>query len=272
MKAIARRRPVDGAYRTWSDGRRVHLLVRFTGGNLGRSPVTMHATTDLAPARAAVRRRFVSSGETELAGDPVATEAMATRVGLFSAFRRIGRAAKGAASLATAPVRALAGAGMKSLQTTANIAKGIESTAALTAYVTKPLAWRPGKKGGGSPAAAPADADRQAEGEANQPEQEEPMTEETSGNPKPQADQVGKAASLLRRARFSPKSARHVQNIAKAAAKGHPGAVVAQAAIAEARKSQAKAPPAPAALRAFSPSMAPAGRPSAFPAWARGAA
>jgi len=272
MKAIARRRPVDGAYRTWSDGRRVHLLVRFTGGNLGRNPVTMHAATDLAPARAAVRRRFMSSGETELAGDPVATEAMATRVGLFSAFRRIGRAAKGAASLATAPVRALAGAGMKSLQTTANIAKGIESTAALTAYVTKPLAWRPGKKGGGSPAAAPADAERQAEGDANQPEQEEPMTEETSGNPKPQADQVGKAASLLRRARFSPKSARHVQNIAKAAAKGHPGAVVAQAAIAEARKSQAKAPPVPAALRALSPSMAPAGRPSAFPAWARGAA
>jgi len=64
MKAIARRRPVDGAYRTWSNGRRVHLLVRFTGGNLGRNPVTMHAATDLAPARAAVRRRFMSSGET----------------------------------------------------------------------------------------------------------------------------------------------------------------------------------------------------------------
>ena len=31
----------------------VHLLVRFTGGNLGPSPVTMHATTELAPARAA---------------------------------------------------------------------------------------------------------------------------------------------------------------------------------------------------------------------------
>ena len=98
------------------------------------------------------------------------------------------------------------------------------------------------------------------------------MNDETSGNPKPQADEVGKAAALLRRARFSPKSARHVQNIAKAAAKGHPGAMVAQAAIAEARKSQAKAPPAPAALRALSPSTAPAGRPSAFPAWARGAA
>jgi len=270
MKAIARK-PVDGAYRTWSDGRRVHLLVRFTGGNLGRSPVTMHATTDLAPARAAVRRRFVSSGETDLAGDPVATEAMATRVGLFSAFRRIGRAAKGAASLATAPVRALGGAGINTLKTTANLAKGIESTTALAAYVTKPLGWRPGKKRGGGAAPAPADGDRQAEGDANQPEQEEPMTEETSGNPKPQADYVGRAASLLRRARFNPKSARHVQNIAKAAAKGHPGALVAQAAIAEARKSQAKGPGAPPP-RAFPPSMAPAGRPSAFLAWARGAA
>ena len=98
------------------------------------------------------------------------------------------------------------------------------------------------------------------------------MNDETSGNPKPQADEIGKAAALLRRARFSPKSARHVQNIAKAAAKGHPGAMVAQAAIAEARKSQTKAPPPPAALRAFPPSMAPVGRPSAFPAWARGAA
>ena len=99
------------------------------------------------------------------------------------------------------------------------------------------------------------------------------MSEEASGaSPKPKAGQVSKARALLGRARFNPKSARHVQNIAKAAAKGHPGAVVAQAAIAEARKSQAKAPPAPAALRAFSPSMAPAGRPSAFPAWARGAA
>ena len=48
MKAIARR-PINGGYRSWSDGKRVHLLVRFTGGNLGRSPVTMHATTDLAP-------------------------------------------------------------------------------------------------------------------------------------------------------------------------------------------------------------------------------
>src|SRR5205814_5520185 len=93
MNAVARK-PIDGAFRSWSDGRCVHLLVQFTGGNLGRSPVTMHATTDLAPARAAVRRRFVSSGDSELAGDPVATEAMATRVGLFSAFRRIGRAAK----------------------------------------------------------------------------------------------------------------------------------------------------------------------------------
>jgi hypothetical protein len=92
MKAIARK-PIDGGFRSWSDGRQVHLLVRFTGGNLGRGPVTMHATTDLVPARAAVRRHLVRSGETYLAGDPVATEALATRVGLFSAFRRIGRAA-----------------------------------------------------------------------------------------------------------------------------------------------------------------------------------
>ena len=79
---------------------------------------------------------------------------------------------------------------------------------------------------------------------------------------------------LLRRARFSPKSARHVQNIAKAAAKGHPGAIVAQAAIREARRRDQKAPaallsplgPAPAAVTAL------AVRASAFPAWARGAA
>ena len=264
MKAIARR-PIAGAYRSWSDGRRVHLLVRFTGGNLGRSPVTMHATTDLVPARTAVRRRFTSSGDSELAGDPVATEAMATRVGLFSAFRRIGRAAQGAASLATAPVRALAGAGMNTLKTTANLAKGIESTTALATYVTKPLAWRPGKKRRGPPAGAAPEGERQAEAETDQPEQEEPMTEETSGNPKPQADQVRKASGLLSRARFSPKSARHVKNIGKAAAAGHPGAQLAQAAITEARRSQAKAPPPSL------PPMPTIARAAAFPAWARGA-
>src|SRR5579872_1893370 len=174
MNAKARK-PINGAYRSWSDGRQVHLLVRFTGGNLGRNPVTMHAATDLAPARGAVRRHFASSGDADLAGDPIATEAMATRVGLFSAFRRIGRAAKGAAMLATAPVRALAGAGVNVLKTTGNLAKGVESTTALTEYVSRPLAWRPGKKRGQSPA-APA-GERSTDTDANQPEEEEPMTE-----------------------------------------------------------------------------------------------
>jgi hypothetical protein len=265
MNAIARK-PIDGAFRSWSDGRCVHLVVQLTGGNLGRSPVTMHARTDLAPARAAVRRRFVSSGYTELAGDPVATEAMATRVGLFTAFRRIGRAAKGAAMLATAPARALGGAGVNVLKTTGNLAKGIESTTALTEYVTRPLAWRPGRKRGGSKPAAPAGA---PETDTNQPEEEEPMTDDTSGGaPKPQPEQVGKASKLLRRAAFSPKSAKHVTNIAKAAAAGHPGAVLAQAAIAEARKKQAKAPGGPTAI-------VPVPRPvrtAAFTSWARGAA
>jgi hypothetical protein len=238
-------------------------MVQFTGGNLGHGPVTMHAKTDLAPARAAVRRRFVSSGYTELAGDPVATEAMATRVGLFSAFRRIGRAAKGAAALATAPVRALGGAGVNVLKTTGNLAKGIEATTALPEYLTRPLAWRPGRKKGGPAAGAPA-----PDAETNQPEEEEPMSEETSGAAaKPKPDQVRKASSLLRRAAFSPKSAKHVTNIAKAAAAGHPGAVVAQAAIAEARKKQTKGPAIPA--------LAPMPRPvrtAAFTSWARGAA
>lgn len=264
MRAIARR-PIDGAYRSWSDGRKVHLLVRFTGGNLGRGPVTMHAATDLRPARAAVRRHFVSSGDAVLAGDPVATEAMATRVGLFSAFRRIGRAAKGAAVLATAPARALGGAGVNVLKTTANLAKGVESATALTAYATKPLGWRPGRKRRGLPAAAPG-GERQAEHESNPPEEEAPMNDETSGNPKPQADQVRRASGLLRRASFNPKSARHVKNIAKAAAAGHPGAQVAQAAIVEARRKQTKPPGA--AL----PPMLPPVRSAAFTSWARGAA
>jgi hypothetical protein len=264
------RGPIDGAFRTWSDGRRVHLLVRFTGGNLGRGPVTMHATTQLVPARAAVRRRLARSG---VSGDPVTVEALATRVGAFSAFRRIGRAARGAASLATAPVRALGGAAANTLRTTANLAKGVESATALTAFVTKPLGYRPGKKRKGP--AAPAADDGQREADSKPPEEEEAaMTEETSGAaPKPQPGQVRKATALLRRARFSPKSARHVQNIAKAAAKGHPGAVVAQAAIKEARRSNRKTPaarlpalgPAPAAITAL------AVRAAAFPAWARGA-
>jgi len=264
MNAVARK-PMDGGFRTWSDGRCVHLLVQFTGGNLGHSPVTMHAKTELAPARAAVRRRFVSSGYEDLAGDPVATEAMATRVGLFSAFRRIGRAAKGAASLATAPVRALAGAGVNTLKTTANLAKGIESTTALTEYVTRPLAWRPGKKRRGP--AAPADGGT-PEAEANQPEEEEPMSDESSGaSPKPQPAHVRKASSLLKRAAHNPKSAKHVTNIAKAAAAGHPAAQLAHAAIAEARKQQTKAP----APGAFAPMPRPV-HPAAFTSWSRGAA
>ena len=106
------------------------------------------------------------------------------------------------------------------------------------------------------------------------------MTDETSGSPRPQARHVMGAAALLRRARNNPAAARHVQNIAKAAAKGHPGAALAQAAIAEARKQQRQAPtggpsspPAPlAALSPMLPVSRSLGRPSAFPAWARGAA
>jgi hypothetical protein len=264
----APRRPIDGAFRTWSDGQRVHLLIQFSGGNLGRSPVTMHATTELVPARAAVRRHLMS-GDELLAGDPVAVEALATRVGAFSALRRIGRAAKGAVSLATAPARALGGAGVNVLKTTANLAKGVESTTALAEYATRPLAWRPRKKGSGSPGAArapeaapPASADE----DNTATDQEEPMSDETSGNPKPQAKHVMGAAALLRRARHNPKAARHVQNIAKAAAKGHPGAVLAQAAIAEARKQQRQQPPPqPPPLPAHV-------RSAAFPSWARGAA
>jgi hypothetical protein len=266
MNAVARR-PIDGAFRSWSDGRCVHLIVQFTGGNLGRSPVTMHAKTDLAPARAAVRRRFISSGYTELAGDPVATEAMATRVGLFSAFRRIGRAAKGAAALATAPVRALGGAGVNVLKTTGNLARGIEATTAIPEYLTRPLAWRPGRKKGGPAPAAPA-GDGATDAQTNQPDEEEPMSEEASGAAaKPRPEQVRKASSLLRRAAFSPKSAKHVTNIAKAAAAGHPGAVVAQAAIAEARRKQTKGPAIPAL-----PPMPRPVRTAAFTSWARGAA
>jgi hypothetical protein len=272
MRAAAPRKPIDGNFRTWSDGHCVHLLVRLTGGNLGRSPVTMHAKTELAPARA-VARRHLMSGDEVLAGDPVAVEALATRVGAFSAFRRIGRAARGAVSLATAPVRALGGAGVSVLKATGNVAKGVESAAALTEYATRPLAWRPHKKHGGPAAAAPADqppADQPAapappDADSTAPDQEEPMNDDTSGSPRPQFRHVMGATELLKRAQHNPKAARHVQTIAKAAAQGHPGAMAAQAAIAEARKQQRQqaAPPHPIPTHV---------RSAAFPAWARGAA
>ncbi len=260
-------RPIDGSFRTWSDGQRVHALVRFTGGNLGPSPVTMHATTELVPARALVRRRFMS-GESVLAGDPVALESLATRVGAFSALRRIGRAAKGAVLLSTAPVRALGGAGVSVLKATGNVAKGVESAAMLSEYATRPLAWRPRKgRGGAAPAPAPAPADDSApssDSNTASPDQEEPMNDDTSGSPRPQHRHVMGAVALLRRAQHNPKAAKHVQTIAKAAAKGHPGALLAQAAITEARK-QRSAPAHPPALPTHV-------RSAAFPAWARGAA
>jgi hypothetical protein len=93
------------------------------------------------------------------------------------------------------------------------------------------------------------------------------MTEETSGSPKPKTEQVRKASGLLKRASSNPKSARHVKNIAKAAAAGHPGAQLAQAAIKEARRQQPKGP-APAALPPFTRVV----RTAAFTSWARGAA
>ncbi len=262
-------RPIDGSFRTWSDGQRVHALVRFTGGNLSPSPVTMHATTELVPARALVRRRFMS-GESVLAGDPIAMESLATRVGAFSALRRIGRAAKGAVLLSTAPARALGGAGVCLLMATGNVANGVESAAMLTEYATRPLGWRPHKsRGGAAPAAAPAPApaDESAsssDSNTTSPDQEEPMNDDTSGSPRPQHRHVMGAAALLRRAQHNPKAAKHVQTIAKAAAKGHPGAMLAQAAITEARK-QRSAPP-------HSPALPTHIRSAAFPAWARGAA
>ncbi|HVZ70921.1 MAG TPA: hypothetical protein VHJ20_00985 [Polyangia bacterium] len=263
-------RPIDGSFRTWSDGQRVHALVRFTGGNLGPNPVTMHATTELVPARALVRQRLMS-GESVLAGDPVAVETLASRVGAFSALRRIGRAAKGAVLLSTAPVRALGGAGVSVLKATGNVAKGVESAAMLTEFATRPLAWRPHKKRGGSaPAAAPAaapsdDSAPSSDASTSAPDQEEPMNDDTSGSPRPQLRHVMGAAALLRRAKNNPKAAKHVQTIAKAAAQGHPGAMLAQAAISEARKQPHAVPPRPPALPAHM-------RSAAFPAWARGAA
>ena len=91
------------------------------------------------------------------------------------------------------------------------------------------------------------------------------MSDETSGSPRPQLRHVMGAAALLRRAQHSPKAAKHVQTIAKAAAQGNPSAMLAQAAISEARKQQRAAPPRPPALPARV-------RSAAFPAWARGAA
>jgi hypothetical protein len=256
------RRPIDGTFKTWSDGQRVHLLLRLTGGNLGPSPVTMHTTTELEPARALVRRHF-RQRNSAVSGDPTRVERIATRVGAFSALRRLGRAAGGAVSLATAPARALGGAGVSLLKATGNVAKGVESTAALTAYVTKPLAWRPGKKRSGPPAASARD--REPDADQDNTNEEEPMNDETSGNPRPQEKHVRSASMLLRRARFNPPAARHVQTIAKAAAQGHPGAKVAQAAITEARRRQAAPQPAPLALPPMLHS-------AAFPAWAKGAA
>ena len=90
------------------------------------------------------------------------------------------------------------------------------------------------------------------------------MNDDTSGSPRPQFRHLMGALDLLKRAQHNPKAAKHVQTIAKAAAQGHPGAMVAQAAIAEARnKQRQKLPqhPMPAVIHS-----------TAFPAWARGAA
>ena len=93
------------------------------------------------------------------------------------------------------------------------------------------------------------------------------MTDETSGSPRPQHRHVMGAMALLRRARHSPKAAKHVQNIAKAAAKGNPSAVLAQAAIAEARKQQRQQ-----AVQAPQPTMPARVRSAAFTSWGKGAA
>ena len=37
MKSAAARRPIDGNFRTWSDGHCVHLLLRLTGGTVPRT-------------------------------------------------------------------------------------------------------------------------------------------------------------------------------------------------------------------------------------------
>jgi hypothetical protein len=267
MNAIAAGKPIDGNFRTWSDGRCVHLLIQLTGGKVGPSPVTMHAKADLAPVRAAIRKDLVR-GDDVLAGDPVAIEALATRVGAFGLFRRIGHAARSAVTLTTAPVRALGGAGVNVLKATGNVARGVEGAAALTEYATRPLAWRPHKKhGGAAPSPAPdqrQDEQAASDSDSTPADQEGPMNDDTSGSPRPQLRHVMGALDLLKRARHNPKAAKHVQTIAKAAAQGHPGAMVAQAAIAEARKKQRQQPPPypiPSTIHS-----------TAFPAWARGAA
>jgi len=76
----AARRPIKGTFRSWSDGHRVHLLVRCTGDELGRGPVSMHTTTELVPAREAVIG-YYRDRDADIAGDPVHVEALATRVG-----------------------------------------------------------------------------------------------------------------------------------------------------------------------------------------------
>ena len=163
MNAIARK-PMDGAYRSWSDGRRVHLLVRFTGGNLGRGPVTMHATTDLAPARAAVRRHFVSSGD-----DGPRRRSGRDR-GAGDARRRSSAPSGGSVARPRArrrsrprPFARSAAPASTSSRRRPTSPRASRAPTALTAYATKPLGWRPGKKRGG-PAAAAAPADRRAPG------------------------------------------------------------------------------------------------------------
>ncbi len=244
------------------------MLVRLFGHPVGRNPVDLHAATELAPVRTAVRGYLESRGS-DMAGDDLGVERIATRIGAFRALRAIGRAAKGAAMFATAPARALGQTGINTVRTATNLAKGVEAATALTTYVTKPLAWRPSKK-----KKAPGAAN-EPEGDADNPEQEEqPMNDETSGSPKPQERHIQQANSLISRARWNPFAARRVANIAKAAAQGHPGARLAQAAIVEARKKPPRqAPPRASAVnaRVALPPVSPAHQSSAFPAWARGA-
>jgi hypothetical protein len=161
---------------------------------------------------------------------------------------------------ATAPARALGGAGVNAWKTTTNLAKGLEGATALTAYATKPLTWRPGRKRSGP--ARPALAAPPPEPEPRpDTDEEDAMTDETSGSPRPQAKHIRSAHNLLKRAQNEPTAARHVKNIAKAAAAGHPGAQLAQAAIKEAQRQQRRPPASP-----------PFHHWMAFSAWGRGAA
>jgi hypothetical protein len=174
----------------------------------------------------------------------------------------IGRAAKGAALFATAPARALGGAGINAWKTTTNLPKGLESATALTTYATRPLTWRPSRKKAGAPRPAPA-VPPQPES-TPEAEEENTMNDETSGSPRPQAKHIRSAHHLLRRAQSEPGAARHVRNIAKAAAQGHPGAQLAQAAIKEAQKQQRRPTPPPVFPATH--------RWGAFSSWAKGAA